>query len=412
MTLPSRARRATLVTVHGHGLTRLLRKRWSPRAWLARKSLNRFTHLLAVSDSLQVELREALPGLPVTTVPAFIQADGSSVPNLQAKLASPRESRNTLVASAYRVSFHFGDRDDYGLDMAVELLIRLAPSNSDLRLAIFLAVKPKTPKQIAYLSRLRRRVAEAGIEDRLLILVDEPLTAAFESGCVYLRPTRTDGDAVSVREALAARVPVVASDVAERPAGTMTLPIEDIDAWTREVINALGPPAATSTTQSSATKPNRLIPSLRSMPDTPGRDSSDASLRSTWPRSEIRPRVTSGDRPPSHHLCHRDVQLCGGHQRLPRLNSHTRSHRAMHSGRQRIDRRHSTPGQRMGRPSRPDPARVERRIRPRMQYRRRKMRHETRRHDEPGCEVRQFDLGDLSELGGSRPVRDPLSSPV
>jgi glycosyltransferase involved in cell wall biosynthesis len=45
-----------------------------------------------------------------------------------------------------------------------------------------------------------------------------------------VRPTRSDGDALSIREALHAAVPVVASDVVERPEGTLTFPLEDIGA--------------------------------------------------------------------------------------------------------------------------------------------------------------------------------------
>jgi glycosyltransferase involved in cell wall biosynthesis len=38
---------------------------------------------------------------------------------------------------------------------------------------------------------------------------------------VFVRPSRADGDAVSIREALQAGVPVVASDVVERPDGAV-----------------------------------------------------------------------------------------------------------------------------------------------------------------------------------------------
>jgi hypothetical protein len=48
---------------------------------------------------------------------------------------------------------------------------------------------------------------------------------------VYLRTTRTDGDAVSVREALDAGVPVIASDVVKRPVGVLTIPLDAIEAW-------------------------------------------------------------------------------------------------------------------------------------------------------------------------------------
>ncbi|HRU61231.1 MAG TPA: glycosyltransferase, partial [Bacteroidia bacterium] len=47
---------------------------------------------------------------------------------------------------------------------------------------------------------------------------------------VYVRPTRSDGDALAVREALAAGVPVIASDVAPRPTGVTIFPSGKVDA--------------------------------------------------------------------------------------------------------------------------------------------------------------------------------------
>lgn len=57
-----------------------------------------------------------------------------------------------------------------------------------------------------------------GLEGRLtLVPSSESFAAWLDCIDVFLRPTRTDGDAISVREAIWRRVPVVASDVAKRP---------------------------------------------------------------------------------------------------------------------------------------------------------------------------------------------------
>jgi glycosyltransferase involved in cell wall biosynthesis len=69
--------------------------------------------------------------------------------------------------------------------------------------------------------------------------VGAELAPAFHRGAVYLRTTRTDGDAVSIREALDAGVPVVASDVVKRPAGVLTVSINAIEAWVAAIRDAL-----------------------------------------------------------------------------------------------------------------------------------------------------------------------------
>jgi hypothetical protein len=68
---------------------------------------------------------------------------------------------------------------------------------------------------------------DAGVRDRVLIVFGLPLTPAFRHDVVVVRATRTEGDALSVREALHAEVAVVASDVVDRPPGTVTFSTDD-----------------------------------------------------------------------------------------------------------------------------------------------------------------------------------------
>jgi glycosyltransferase involved in cell wall biosynthesis len=72
--------------------------------------------------------------------------------------------------------------------------------------------------------KAERRVREAGLEENILLLGDVNHSAclALISACdVFLRPTLEDGDSISVREALALGVPVVASRAGARPAGAI-----------------------------------------------------------------------------------------------------------------------------------------------------------------------------------------------
>jgi glycosyltransferase involved in cell wall biosynthesis len=60
---------------------------------------------------------------------------------------------------------------------------------------------------------------------------------------VFVRPTRADGDALSVREALSLGVRTVASDAAPRPAAAFTFPTGDDHALAAAVRRALSAPA-------------------------------------------------------------------------------------------------------------------------------------------------------------------------
>jgi glycosyltransferase involved in cell wall biosynthesis len=69
-----------------------------------------------------------------------------------------------------------------------------------------------------------RQVRAANLEGNVLLLgdVDHDTCLSLMSVCnVFLRPTREDGDSISVREALSLGVPVVASRVGTRPDGAI-----------------------------------------------------------------------------------------------------------------------------------------------------------------------------------------------
>jgi len=113
----------------------------------------------------------------------------------------------------------------YGLDLCVELLGRLA-DRPDTGLVFYLA-KDNDP---AYVDGIRRRAAELGVEGRLLLNTEPaPFHPVIRRSALLLRPTNTDGDALSIREALACGVPVVASDVVDRPPGCHLFANRDLD---------------------------------------------------------------------------------------------------------------------------------------------------------------------------------------
>ena len=56
---------------------------------------------------------------------------------------------------------------------------------------------------------------------------------------LFVRPTSTDGDAVSIREALWLGVPTVASDAVARPAGVATFRSRDADDLARKIMQTI-----------------------------------------------------------------------------------------------------------------------------------------------------------------------------
>jgi glycosyltransferase involved in cell wall biosynthesis len=227
---------ATVATVHGGELEPFLRSRIPGIAALTRWSLRRFDVVIAVSSEIEQSLRTAV-GHPVALIPAYLPA-----PDDQATLSPDAEAflrqGTSLLMSAYRLTVDGGGRTIYGLETAIGSFASVARSHPELRLAIFIASAPRSRRE-SHL--LRRLVREAGAEDvrrRIGVFFGEPLVPALRLAAIYLRPTRTDGDAVSVREALAAGVPVLTSDVVRRPPGVCALPL-DRSRWAHEIDTVL-----------------------------------------------------------------------------------------------------------------------------------------------------------------------------
>jgi glycosyltransferase involved in cell wall biosynthesis len=115
-------------------------------------------------------------------------------------------------------------RPEYGFDLLVAALARLRR----LYPSVGCLVMGSGEQQ----AEAGERVREAGLEESMLLLgdVDHDDCLALMSVCdVFLRPTLADGDSISVREALALSVPVVASRVGARPAGAILFRPGDVE---------------------------------------------------------------------------------------------------------------------------------------------------------------------------------------
>ena len=184
-------------------------------------SLRAFDSVVAVSAEVVDQIAGIVPRERVIVLPAFLPPDRAEI----GALALDDEAANfvaggepTIVTSAYKVAR--GSSDDlWGLDIAVDAFVRMAPRHPSARLAMFVAVPPQDARSRAYWDDLRTRIRESGLEPRVLTRFGAPLLAALGPNTIYVRPSRSDGDAVSLREALALGVPAVATDVVGRPDG-------------------------------------------------------------------------------------------------------------------------------------------------------------------------------------------------
>jgi glycosyltransferase involved in cell wall biosynthesis len=199
-------------------------------ARLTRWALHRFDLIVVVEPSIAAAIRERVDEQRVELVPAFIEPGADELGSYDAALETfVRGADTLLVVPAYSIQFRPDGGELYGIDTAVDAFVGLAAQREDLRMAVFMAREPERPRSREHLDRLEQTLERAGLRDRVRVVFGQPLAPALRPNATFVRPTRADGDAVSIREAISAGVPVVASDVVARPPGVVTFPVGDSD---------------------------------------------------------------------------------------------------------------------------------------------------------------------------------------
>jgi glycogen synthase len=187
--------------------------------------LSQFGTVIAVNAEIQAAL-----GVPAEVLPAFSREflqPGTPPPGL----AELRSEASPLFCAM------LAPRPEYGEKVLLEAFTQVHAALPGARLALY---GPGTeafgPKPEA---RSPKPAGVAGFGE-----LPRPQALALIAACdVFVRPTLADGDSVSVREALALRRAVVATQVGNRPAEVLLVPPGDAAALAKGLLEAAGRPA-------------------------------------------------------------------------------------------------------------------------------------------------------------------------
>jgi glycosyltransferase involved in cell wall biosynthesis len=170
-------------------------------------------------------------------IPAYIPAD--TVRALNEKLIQQIKSFDTIIAA---ISSHPPNRpavvngkDIYGFDILLNAYRDLAIDNK-----VLLLLDPSGTMEANYSSDVEALNQMGKSVIYLTEKIDFVGLAKFLS--VYVRPTRTDGDSIAVREALEVGVKVVASDCVDRPEGVRLFKSDDTNSLTNALQTAIEAP--------------------------------------------------------------------------------------------------------------------------------------------------------------------------
>lgn len=132
-----------------------------------------------------------------------------------------------MVSNAFNLVLNNG-KDLYGLDLCIELMNKLKDYNLFNYYLLFVVASNTNQQEL--MDIYKRKIKYYGIADKIIIYEKSlSFIRLIEKSDIVLRTTNTDGDAISVREALFLGKPVIASDVVCRPKGTLLFKTRDAE---------------------------------------------------------------------------------------------------------------------------------------------------------------------------------------
>lgn len=188
------------------------------------------------------EIAKALKLKIFSIKPAFIPPNLAKEPALPESVTKWIDSRKKagnaiLAANAFRITFYNGN-DLYGIDLCIKSL-RVLVSNLNRKVSLIFVLASLSNSQ-KHFEAYKVLIREYGLTNHMMLVqADLSFVKLIEKTDIVLRPTCTDGDAVTVREALFFGKPVIASDVVARPEGTVLFNNRDYKHMASKIMEVL-----------------------------------------------------------------------------------------------------------------------------------------------------------------------------
>ena len=230
-----------ILTIHGESLhDQLIRLNFMGR-YLLLLSLKNLDKIICVNPRIKEGLLDLgfnlkkIKVIPAFILPTFDETEINQLPEFFHKIR--HKHKFLITANASRISF-YNSKDLYGIDLSIELMKRLIDNGyKDIG---FIYVIPDIG-DYDYFKKMQNLVKKYNLENNFHFYTEPVAYPAVINMCdLFIRPTNTDGDALSIREALTLKKPAIASDVCKRPKGTILFKnrnIEDLFIKITGVIN-------------------------------------------------------------------------------------------------------------------------------------------------------------------------------
>ncbi len=226
--LAGQFRGGCMLTLHSGMVPEYLENSPNWRRRLAAHTCSLYRHIVCVSPAIGEALLSAgVESRRTEVLPAFLSTERPGAPPEPELLAWIERSRPMLSTVLFF-------RPEYGFDLLIDCLARLKRIYPSLGCLVMGSGDQRAEAE--------QRVRQAGLEESVLLRGDvdhETCLSLMSVSDVFLRATFKDGDSISVREAQAMSVPVVASNVGTRPAGAILFDPGDLGGMVAAIERAL-----------------------------------------------------------------------------------------------------------------------------------------------------------------------------
>ena len=200
---------------------------------------------LRIADKIIVvssEIHSRISLRSIVMKPAFLPPESANEPALPVIItnwiANVRHNGEFLIgANAFRIDFHNGN-DLYGIDMCIKLMKTIVHDHNIPVSLIFVVASLSKSEQS--FNRYQQQIRDWHLENNILLTSeDTSFVRLIDELDLVVRPTCTDGDALTIREALYLGKPVIASDVVSRPENTLLFKNRDTDDFRDKVLSVI-----------------------------------------------------------------------------------------------------------------------------------------------------------------------------
>ncbi len=226
-----------VLSIHGRSVSEALKSKNPVIALLTQWMLRRMDAIVASNPDIERDCIEVARVFPerVHIIPAFIPPSTVDEAEIPEHIREYIAGHSPVLSAVGWIEQTYEGFDLYGIDMMVALMQRLREEHPRIGLIISVNGGPENAV------RETARNATLLVGDSILFIEEslDEFTPVAQRSDLFLRPTNTDGDAVSIREALYVGTPVVASNAVPRPSSCILFVNRDIDDFECRVREAL-----------------------------------------------------------------------------------------------------------------------------------------------------------------------------